>query len=127
MVMRGREFLHTPGPTNIPDRILNAMHRPAIDFASPAFQEMSQKLFTDLTALPLGQFVAFAEHGVTTMIADWTSNDERITRALAAFGRNSVPLYVLYPGKPGSSPQILPEVLTSNIVLDALKGVPASE
>ena len=70
---------------------------------------------------------AFAEHGVTTMIADWTSNDERITRALAAFGRNSVPLYVLYPGKPGSSPQILPEVLTSNIVLEALKGVPASE
>ena len=51
MVLRGREFLHTPGPTNIPDRILNAMHRPAIDFASPAFQQMSQKLFADLTGL----------------------------------------------------------------------------
>ena len=51
MAMRGREFLHIPGPTNIPDRILNAMHRPAIDFASPAFQQMSQKLFTDLTDL----------------------------------------------------------------------------
>ena len=51
MVMRGREFLHTPGPTNIPDRILNAMHRPAIDFASPAFQEMSQALFRDLQGL----------------------------------------------------------------------------
>ncbi|HKK30210.1 MAG TPA: aminotransferase class V-fold PLP-dependent enzyme [Alphaproteobacteria bacterium] len=47
-VKRGREFLHTPGPTNIPDRILNAMHRPAMDFASPAFFEMAAKLFEDL-------------------------------------------------------------------------------
>ena len=51
MVMRGREFLQTPGPTNIPDRILNAMHRPAIDFASPEFQEISHNLFEDLRAL----------------------------------------------------------------------------
>ncbi len=50
-VKRGREFLHTPGPTNIPDRILNAMHRPAMDFASPAFQEISNKLFEDMKGL----------------------------------------------------------------------------
>ena len=48
MVKRGREFLHTPGPTNIPDRILNAMHRPAMDFASPVFADMAAKLFEDL-------------------------------------------------------------------------------
>ncbi|MCR9255503.1 MAG: aminotransferase class V-fold PLP-dependent enzyme [Alphaproteobacteria bacterium] len=30
-VKRGRQFLQVPGPTNIPDRVLNAMHRPAMD------------------------------------------------------------------------------------------------
>src|SRR5882724_4299697 len=30
-VSRGREFLSIPGPTNIPDAVLAAMHRPAID------------------------------------------------------------------------------------------------
>lgn len=30
-VKRGRQFLQVPGPTNIPERVLNAMHRPAVD------------------------------------------------------------------------------------------------
>jgi alanine-glyoxylate transaminase/serine-glyoxylate transaminase/serine-pyruvate transaminase len=30
-VANGREFLSIPGPTNIPDEVLAAMHRPAID------------------------------------------------------------------------------------------------
>lgn len=45
---RGREFLHTPGPTNIPDRILNAMHRPAVDFSGPDFIALSTSCFEDL-------------------------------------------------------------------------------
>ncbi len=65
MVMRGREFLHTPGPTNIPDRVLNAMHRPAIDFGSPAFQEISQALFADLQKLfgTAGQVFLYTSSG----------------------------------------------------------------
>ena len=34
---RGRNFFFAPGPTNIPDRILGAMHRATIDFFDPAF------------------------------------------------------------------------------------------
>jgi len=63
----------------------------------------------------------FAELGITALKADWTSRDEKIGKALAKFGRNSVPLYVLYPGKPNSKPQLLPEIITPGIVLDALK------
>ncbi|MFT6581536.1 MAG: alanine-glyoxylate transaminase/serine-glyoxylate transaminase/serine-pyruvate transaminase [Alphaproteobacteria bacterium] len=48
MTKRGRNFLHTPGPTNIPDRILNAMHRPAIDFAAPDFLALADSCFMDL-------------------------------------------------------------------------------
>lgn len=65
----------------------------------------------------------FAELGITALKADWTSRDEKIGKALAKFGRNSVPLYVLYSGKQGDKPQLLPEIITPGIVLDALKSV----
>lgn len=64
----------------------------------------------------------FEELGITTMKADWTSRDETITQALASFGRNGVPLYVLYPGG-GADPVILPEVLLPATVLEALDNV----
>ena len=44
----GREFLQVPGPTNIPDRVLNAMHRLAMDFSAPAFGEIALSVFEDL-------------------------------------------------------------------------------
>ncbi len=61
----------------------------------------------------------FARRGIATVRADWTNHDETITRALAAFGRNSVPLYVLYA--PGKDPVLLPEIITPGIVLEALR------
>ncbi len=63
----------------------------------------------------------FETLGVVPVQADWTSRDPEITRALAEFGRNSVPLYVLYAGGPDAEPEILPELLTPGLVLDALK------
>ncbi len=64
---------------------------------------------------------AFHDKNILPLKADWTSRDEKITRALAAFGRNSVPLYVYYPAKTGSEPVILPEIISPGIVLEALK------
>lgn len=63
------------------------------------------------------------ELGVATLKADWTSRDDVITRALAEFGRNSVPLYVLYRGDAHSPPRLLPEILTPAIVLSALNEI----
>jgi thiol:disulfide interchange protein/DsbC/DsbD-like thiol-disulfide interchange protein len=61
----------------------------------------------------------FREHGIVAFKADWTLEDERITQALASYGRSSVPLYVLYA--PGTTePRLLPEILTPDIVLGAL-------
>ncbi len=66
--------------------------------------------------------------GVGLMKADWTRSDAHITQALAAYGRQSVPLYVLYPGPTPDRVHILPEILTPSILLDALDSiVPASE
>ena len=65
----------------------------------------------------------FKELDVQTFKADWTSHDETITKALAKYGRNSVPLYVLYSDKLGGEPKLLPEIITPGIILDALKSI----
>jgi len=61
---------------------------------------------------------AFADHHVALLRADWTRRDPEITRALAALGRNGVPVYVLY--RPGKDPLLLPEVLQAHVIRDAL-------
>jgi thiol:disulfide interchange protein DsbD len=66
---------------------------------------------------------AFDDKGVELIRADWTNRNDEITKALSEFNRSGVPLYVLYPGD-GSAPVILPEVLTPQIVLDALNELP---
>jgi thiol:disulfide interchange protein DsbD len=63
---------------------------------------------------------AFRSRGVTLVRADWTRRDAEITRALSAVGRGGVPAYVLY--RPGRAPQVLPELLTRERLLEALDG-----
>jgi thiol:disulfide interchange protein DsbD len=66
---------------------------------------------------------AFNFANVALLRADWTRHDEAITQALTALGRSGVPAYALYaPGE--TSPQLLPEVLTPGIVMDALSKLP---
>jgi len=61
---------------------------------------------------------AFRDKGVTLLRADWTRQDPEITRALAALGRNGVPVYVLY--RPGREALLLPEILTGDALRSAL-------
>jgi thiol:disulfide interchange protein DsbD len=69
---------------------------------------------------------AFADRGIVRLTADWTRQDPQITEALAALGRNAVPVYALYlPGE--DSPHLLPEVLTPAIVLAEIDRVPAAK
>ena len=54
------------------------------------------------------------------LVGDWTRRDDAITRELQAHGRSGVPLYLLYrPGR--AEPEILPQLLTEGVVVDALK------
>ncbi len=39
----GRHFLHIPGPTPVPDRILRAMDTPVIDHRGPEFQKLAKR------------------------------------------------------------------------------------
>lgn len=44
----GRHFLHIPGPSNVPDRILRAMDRPTIDHRGPEFRDLGLSLLAGL-------------------------------------------------------------------------------
>ncbi len=63
----------------------------------------------------------FAAGNVVPMRADWTQYDEKITAALQAVGRSGVPTYIIYPADPAAAPDVLPEVLSKGVVLDAMK------
>jgi alanine-glyoxylate transaminase / serine-glyoxylate transaminase / serine-pyruvate transaminase len=50
-VRAGREFLAIPGPTTMPDEVLQAMHRPALDIYSDQMVELTESLLADLSRL----------------------------------------------------------------------------
>ncbi len=50
-VRAGREFLAIPGPTTMPDEVLQAMHRPALDIYSDQMVELTHSLLADLSKL----------------------------------------------------------------------------
>jgi len=61
----------------------------------------------------------FETHGVAYLVADWTRRDPAITRQLERFGRNGVPLYLLY-ARHGETPRVLPQILTEGLVAEAV-------
>jgi thiol:disulfide interchange protein DsbD len=63
----------------------------------------------------------FDENNVTYMKGDWTNEDPEITAALAEYGRNGVPLYLFFD-KDEKDAQILPQILTEDIVIQAVTG-----
>lgn len=60
------------------------------------------------------------EKNIALVRADWTSKSPNIGQGLRRFGRESVPLNVIYPAGPGSF-TILPTILTPETVLDAIR------
>jgi len=66
---------------------------------------------------------AFAASEVTYMVADWTNYDPGIGEFVRQHGRNGIPLYVMYSGDPQAPPVILPQLLTTRIMMEALDAV----
>ena len=62
----------------------------------------------------------FRDNNVVTLKADWTKKDAKITQELARWGRSAVPFNLVYLPE-AAEPQILPELLTPGIVLEALE------
>lgn len=61
----------------------------------------------------------FNQQGVVSMVGDWTNGDSAITQFLTKHKRSGVPLYLWYR-KGSDVPEILPQILTPNILLNQL-------
>jgi thiol:disulfide interchange protein len=65
---------------------------------------------------------AFARKRVVYLKADWTNRDPQIAALLASFGRNGVPLYLLYsPAAAEGEPVMLPQILTEGTIIEAIE------
>lgn len=61
------------------------------------------------------------EKNVALLRADWTRRDPAVTQALAALGRNGVPVYAVFA--PGRAPTLLSEILSVEETVTALAGL----
>jgi thiol:disulfide interchange protein DsbD len=64
---------------------------------------------------------ALRQRNFTLLKADWTNEDPAITAKLASINRAGVPTYVIYPAGPQGRADVLPELLTKDLVLRAIK------
>ena len=63
----------------------------------------------------------FEETNTAFLIADWTNKDDVIAAELAKYGRAGVPLYLVYSNN-SVSPAILPQVLSHDVIREAIAG-----
>lgn len=63
--MAGREFLHSPGPSHVPDRVLAAMHRQPMDLADARMRAIAASCFEDLKGVfrTAGHIFIYASNG----------------------------------------------------------------
>jgi thiol:disulfide interchange protein DsbD len=67
----------------------------------------------------------FVDYGIRLFVADWTQNDPEITRALEAYERSGVPLYVLKSAD--GTEKILPQNLSYSVVEAAVEALFSKE
>ena len=64
---------------------------------------------------------AFRDNDISVMVGDWTNQNPDITKTLQSYGRIGVPLYLYFSEDRNlSNPMILPQILTTDIIVDAL-------
>lgn len=58
--------------------------------------------------------------GVVRMKADWTRETPEVNELLYSMGKSGVPAYAIYPKGDASKQVVLPELLTSGLILEAI-------
>ena len=64
---------------------------------------------------------AFRDANIVYMVGDWTHFNPEISALLSEYNRSGIPLYLLFPPIADAPATILPQILTEDIVLDAIK------
>jgi alanine-glyoxylate transaminase/serine-glyoxylate transaminase/serine-pyruvate transaminase len=127
--MPGRHFLFVPGPTNVPDRVLRAMHRAQEDHRSSAFPELTRGLLSDLKQIfrtQAGQTFLFAASGSGMWEAAITNALSPGDRVLAVRNGQFSHLFIDYAQRLGMNVHVIDaewgEAAPADRVLDALAG-----
>ncbi|MGH1372368.1 MAG: protein-disulfide reductase DsbD family protein [Cellvibrionaceae bacterium] len=98
-----------------------------LDQGQPTFVNLTADwcitcLANEKTALDTDKtLAAFERSGVVKLKGDWTHYNPEITQLLNQFGRNGVPLYLIYSNNNPGKPVILPQLLTEQTVIDAIR------
>lgn len=64
---------------------------------------------------------AVKQYNVALVKADWTNQDPVISQALADHNRSGVPLYLMYSPDTSKPAEVLPQLLTQDMVIAAIK------
>lgn len=92
--VRGIQFLLSPGPTPVPDRILRAMHRQSVDFSGPEFMATCDRVFRDVKPLfrTQGTVHLFAANGhgawESTLVNLFSPGDEILIPEVGVFSES---------------------------------------
>ncbi|WP_370981273.1 protein-disulfide reductase DsbD family protein [Agaribacterium sp. ZY112] len=98
-------------------------------------RQEGQAVFIDLTAdwcitcklnervaLNIDSVQSFArDNNIAMLQGDWTSSDPQISALLHRYGRNGVPLYLMYPANSDADAEILPQILSPSLVIEAME------
>jgi len=63
----------------------------------------------------------FDEQKVATLKGDWTNRDPEISALLDEYGRSGVPLYLWFPANRAGKADVLPQLLTPDLVITTIK------
>ncbi len=66
---------------------------------------------------------AMQQKGVTYLKGDWTNNDPAITAVLKQYETSGVPLYLMFPSDGSKPAEVLPQILTESLMLEALERI----
>lgn len=129
--MSGWQFVQNPGPTNLPDEVLAALGRRAVDFGTPQFAELVEGCLRDLRAVfdvaadgELFVHTASGHGGWEASLVNLFEPGERVLapdcgRFSAAWGRTAADLGLEVQWLPGDWRRALPpEVLFDTLQAD---------
>jgi alanine-glyoxylate transaminase/serine-glyoxylate transaminase/serine-pyruvate transaminase len=108
--MPGRHFLFVPGPTNVPDRIMRAMHRAMEDHRSPVFPSLFRDILDRLPRIvrtTTGRSFVFASTGTGMWEAALTNTLAPGARVLVPRFGQFAHLFAQNAGKLGYSVDVL--------------------
>ncbi|MEO7359767.1 MAG: aminotransferase class V-fold PLP-dependent enzyme [Gemmatimonadaceae bacterium] len=122
--MAGRPFLFVPGPTNVPDRILRAMHRAQLDHRSSSFPKLTRSVLDRLPQVfgqTGGECFVFACSGTGIWEAALTNSINTGDKLLAVrFGQFST-LFVNYARAMGYEVDVIDAPWGDTIPVDKLE------